>query len=141
MDNLPRWQVDEALDANGHSTIRPYDGTPTGDIDSQPIATVYKREDAFAIVQANKIIPVPIGPARRFVLDLNSDARITIITDGNGQATIASNLKDDKRHSCYNAAIDALEATILALACAGYDLKVMEEVFITALDAILNKID
>jgi len=46
------WTIDECPDANGFWTIRISDGTPNGDIDSQPIATVYTLEDAERIVQS-----------------------------------------------------------------------------------------
>lgn len=36
-----KWAVDECPDANGNWTIRIADGTPNGNTDENPIATVY----------------------------------------------------------------------------------------------------
>lgn len=36
-----KWTIDECPDANGNTTIRTYDGTPNGDTEAEPIATVY----------------------------------------------------------------------------------------------------
>lgn len=44
------WVVDECPDANGHFTIRIADGSPNGDIEQQPIATVYDSDIADIIV-------------------------------------------------------------------------------------------
>jgi len=44
--------VDECPDAYGHATIRWADGTENGDLERQPIATVYDWDDAQAIVDA-----------------------------------------------------------------------------------------
>jgi hypothetical protein len=45
-----KWVVDESRDADGFFTIRIADGTKNGDTDSQPIATVYNKQAAKAIV-------------------------------------------------------------------------------------------
>lgn len=45
-------KVDECPDANGHWTIRFDDGTPNGDTDQQPIATVYSKANADTIAAA-----------------------------------------------------------------------------------------
>jgi len=47
-----RLQIDDYLDSQGYTTIRNHDGSPEGDIDSEPIATVYDARDARLIVQA-----------------------------------------------------------------------------------------
>jgi hypothetical protein len=44
------WQVDECPDANGYVTIRLYDGSPNGNTQAPPIATVYDAEVANHIV-------------------------------------------------------------------------------------------
>ena len=44
--------VDEVEDAYGNLTIRVADGTPNGDTEQQPIATVYSAEHADLIVKA-----------------------------------------------------------------------------------------
>ena len=46
------WTVDPVPDANGFATIRPADGTETGDVAAQPIAVVYRAEDAERIMSA-----------------------------------------------------------------------------------------
>jgi len=47
---MPMFQVDECGDADGFSTIRPYDGSVNGDTDTEPIATVFKSEHADMLV-------------------------------------------------------------------------------------------
>ncbi len=49
--NLPKLQVDECPDANGNFTIRPYDGSPNGDIYADTIGTIYDKEQAELIVR------------------------------------------------------------------------------------------
>lgn len=44
------WIVDECPDADGNFTIRIADGSPNGNTDEQPIATVYLLEIAETIV-------------------------------------------------------------------------------------------
>ena len=44
--------VDECLDADGNHTVRWADGSDNGDIDRQPVATVYDHDDAQGIVDA-----------------------------------------------------------------------------------------
>ncbi len=44
--------VDECPDANGHATIRWDDGSENGDLERQPVATVYNWDDAQAFVDA-----------------------------------------------------------------------------------------
>jgi len=63
---------------------------------------------------------------------------ITISLDGNGYGTITSSLKGDDE--IYNAAIDVLESTILAHACAGINVSAPAyiEGIETAVDAIVN---
>ena len=51
-----RWKIDARRDENGHFTIRIYDGTITGDMVSQPIATVYRHGNAIAIEQAPALL-------------------------------------------------------------------------------------
>ena len=51
-----QWTIDAHRDANGHFTIRIYDGTITGDTVSQPIATVYRHGNAIAIEQAPALL-------------------------------------------------------------------------------------
>lgn len=46
------WTMDVAPDANGHFTIRPHDGTAHGDMESQPVATVYDADSACLIAAA-----------------------------------------------------------------------------------------
>jgi len=45
-----KWQVDKSNDAYGYFTIRPFDGSSNGNIQEQPIATVYEEQDAISIV-------------------------------------------------------------------------------------------
>lgn len=45
-----KWVVDECQDANGYWTIRISDGTANGDMDKEPIATVYSEKVAKSIV-------------------------------------------------------------------------------------------
>ena len=52
VSQFPQLQADECLNPNGFTTIRPYDGSPNGDTDKQPIATVYDPGHAQAIVRA-----------------------------------------------------------------------------------------
>ncbi len=47
-----QWMVDEALDAHGFATIRRDNGTVNGDIEAQPIATVYDVSHAKLIALA-----------------------------------------------------------------------------------------
>jgi len=47
------WIVDPISDANGFHSIRIDDGTENGDTDAQPVATVYKEEDAQKIVNSH----------------------------------------------------------------------------------------
>ena len=51
-----RWKIDARRDENGHFTIRIYDNTITGDMVSQPIATVYRHGNAIAIEQAPALL-------------------------------------------------------------------------------------
>ena len=51
-----QWTIDAHRDANGHFTIRIYDGTITGDTVSQPIATVYRKGNAIAIEQVPDLL-------------------------------------------------------------------------------------
>lgn len=46
------WTVDECPDERGFSVIRPHDGTPNGNTDEHPIATVYAPEHARLIAAA-----------------------------------------------------------------------------------------
>lgn len=47
------WQVDERSDAYGHWTIRFADGTENGDLNRQPIATVFSLNDAEEMVASH----------------------------------------------------------------------------------------
>jgi hypothetical protein len=47
-----RLVADACLDADGFVTIRHADGTPNGDTDAQPVATVYDEDQANRIVRA-----------------------------------------------------------------------------------------
>ena len=51
-----RWTADPITDAQGNITIRPYDGSPEGDIDAQPIATVYDTASALIIETAPELL-------------------------------------------------------------------------------------
>jgi len=51
-----RWQADECPDANGFTTIRRWDGSPTGDTDRQPIATVYEATNVPVIEAAHDLL-------------------------------------------------------------------------------------
>ena len=62
------WIVDECEDANGFSTIRWDDGTPNGDLDAQPIATVYEHRHAEIISKT---------PAMKSALETIRDMQIT----------------------------------------------------------------
>lgn len=53
-----RWKIDECLSPGGFYTIRPYDGTPNGNTEAQPIATVYREEDARLIAAAPDLLKV-----------------------------------------------------------------------------------
>lgn len=46
------WIDDECISMGGFVTIRRADGSPNGDTEEQPIATVYGQEDAAFIVRA-----------------------------------------------------------------------------------------
>jgi len=46
------WIADECCAFSGHVTIRMADGTPNGDTDRQPIATVYDAADAPMVAAA-----------------------------------------------------------------------------------------
>jgi len=63
-------------------------------------------------------------------------------SDENGRyfGRIQSDLKDNNRRSCYNAAIDGFESFLLALACEGYDVTdtKFKDAVQTAIDAIGN---
>ena len=51
------WTVDECPDANGHWTIRLADGSPNGNTEAEPIATVFDRQEAdFIVLWHNKAI-------------------------------------------------------------------------------------
>ena len=47
-----KYIIDEVEDAYGNLTIRAVDGTPNGDTEQQPIATVYGAEHADLIIKA-----------------------------------------------------------------------------------------
>lgn len=64
MNKTNMWTVDECPDAYGHWTIRIADGTPNGNTDEQPIATVYNLENAKQIVQEhNNLYAISISAA------------------------------------------------------------------------------
>jgi hypothetical protein len=50
------WIADECFDASGFITIRVADGTPNGDADEQPIATVYSEAHARLIAAAPELL-------------------------------------------------------------------------------------
>lgn len=51
-----KWQADDCADANGHITIREWDGSPNGDTGKQPIATVYDAGSALKIAAAPDLL-------------------------------------------------------------------------------------
>lgn len=56
-ENSPeKWTVDACRDASGNWTIRKADGTGTGNIDCEPIATVYTEADAHLISAAPELL-------------------------------------------------------------------------------------
>ena len=64
------WQEDDCRDAYGGTTIRLRDDTPHGNTNAEPIATVYRDEDATLIASTpdllealNTIANEPISPA------------------------------------------------------------------------------
>ncbi len=60
MNTLPLLQNDPILDASGFTTLRPYDGSANGELDVQPIATVYDAAHAAEIVRR---VNLPADPA------------------------------------------------------------------------------
>lgn len=74
------------------------------------------------------------------IYDLNTIGIAVEVIDGSGR--LIGTLKDDKRPTRYNAALDALESLILAHACEG--INVCESKYVagvgTALDAIDNNL-
>lgn len=50
------WQEDDCPDAHGHTTIRIADGTPNGNTEEQPIATVYDDGSARLIAAAPDLL-------------------------------------------------------------------------------------
>lgn len=52
MTILRQWTFDECEDANGYMTIRIANGTPNGDTEAMPIATVYDLSAAALIAAA-----------------------------------------------------------------------------------------
>ena len=56
--HTPKLQIDECEDSRGFLTLRPFDGTPSGNIDVQPIATVYGQDHAAYIVAAANAYPL-----------------------------------------------------------------------------------
>lgn len=71
--------------------------------------------------------------------------RIMVDEFNPGGGTIESNLKEDLPRDgdtiAYNSAIEGLEATLLAMACQGFDLSTQEGAIAvqTALDALTNQ--
>ena len=59
------WVIDPYQDANGHWTIRPADGTPTGNTAVQPIATVYDLDIAMMIASLPKLMQVSFDLSER----------------------------------------------------------------------------
>lgn len=51
-----RWTADECLSLGGFVTIRPYDGTPNGDTEAHPIATVYQHQHGAVIAAAPDLL-------------------------------------------------------------------------------------
>lgn len=45
-----KWQVDSSNKMYGYFTIRHFDGSPNGNTQEQPIATVFTEQDAIEIV-------------------------------------------------------------------------------------------
>lgn len=63
-----KWVVDECPDARDHWTIRPDDGSGSGDIEAEPIATVYAGRRA-----ANVAALAPeLAEALRELLDMTT---------------------------------------------------------------------
>lgn len=50
------WTVDECPDASGFHTVRSADGTPNGNTEAEPIATVYEESDAALIAAAPDLL-------------------------------------------------------------------------------------
>lgn len=50
------WHVDDCLSAVGFTTVRPFDGTPHGDTEAAPIATVYEPDHARLIAAAPDLL-------------------------------------------------------------------------------------
>ncbi len=81
-----KWQADTCLDANGFHTIRLEDGTPHGNTDEQPVATVYTEANARRICQCanshddlvglcKSVIAgnVDIGSVKRLLAEIESE--------------------------------------------------------------------
>ena len=51
-----KWTVDECEDARGFFTIRPHDGTPNGDFEADPIATVYDANHAHLVAAVPEML-------------------------------------------------------------------------------------
>jgi hypothetical protein len=83
---LTPWQVDSVPDANGFSTLRRADDSEHGDTDSEPIATVYKEDDAEQIVRcvnSHEALVAALREAHQFIEVLSELYR-------NGQSYVAT---------------------------------------------------
>lgn len=54
--HVQRLIADECLDAHGDTTVRLDDGTPNGNLDAGPIATVYSTNHVSMIVAAPELL-------------------------------------------------------------------------------------
>jgi hypothetical protein len=83
------WTVDECPDANGLMTIRKADGSPNGDLDSDPIATVIDDNDASLIAAA---------PEMRLALVLNEQVLLEL-------SSLLEELEEEETRSLVRTAI------------------------------------
>jgi len=56
MNSKEVWIMDNNPDANGYLTIREDDGTPNGNIEAEPIATVFRVDHALLIANAPELM-------------------------------------------------------------------------------------
>lgn len=87
-----QWTADECTDANDFVTIRPADGSPNGDTDADPIATVYDEEHAGLVAAAPALLAMlkRVLNARPLPDDLRRISDATIAAYDAAEALIAT---------------------------------------------------
>ncbi len=83
------------------------------------------------------VLPVP----RTYEVNLFGGQHFIRVYIGRNSVTIETNLKEGRRASAYNRAIDGSESLVLACACAGVDIDSPEFVAAinTSIESIANK--